>query len=203
MHLWRHQSKAEGVIKYRLFKKHFTDQITHYSHIVTLSPAMENSLRLIKCSGDIEDDCNHPFISIIYTPAYTEGCTCLVTKSIVLQNSGQLLLTDEHNKRGEKQSLVGVCTCKQQSSTKISIIQNILVSWIRYNFFFCPSKPCFQIVSLNQSEEKSFDCTSSLVIGVNSMQIIIITGKLVLLWPTWEQFYSHLFTIWSFPTGVQ
>lgn len=41
MHLWRHQSKAEGVIKYRLFKNHFTDQITHYSHIVTLSPVME------------------------------------------------------------------------------------------------------------------------------------------------------------------
>lgn len=55
----------------------------------------------------MDDDCNHPLISIIYTPAYTEGCTCLVTKSIVLQNYGQLLLTVEHKKRGERQSLMG------------------------------------------------------------------------------------------------
>lgn len=40
---------------------------------------------------------------------------------------------------------------KQQITTNISTVQNIVVYWIRYNFFFCPSKPSFQIASLNQS----------------------------------------------------
>jgi len=84
MQLWKYQSKTEGTIKYRLLQKHFTDQITCYSHVVSLSPAMEK-IPEADILNSVETQLRNVILLVsllLYTLGYTEGCTWLMTKSL-------------------------------------------------------------------------------------------------------------------------